>query len=163
MAKSDGILVGDDVEDIPRVYCKACNVTVNTPGLKELCSHVDGPQHKGIVKEYNQILVENEETAHSFDVARFKYENKHLYEYISNNNIKDVEVRININTVQGRTEVKCDYFCLICEKNIFPRIDNLEQHLSTKLHKKDSKGYTAEEFNLETCKLFLISKYIMSI
>lgn len=159
LAASNGILEPDD--DMSRVYCKACDLVIERVQTYYLRRHVQGPNHKGIVDKYNEMVENNEESIRPFDAARFKYDNNHLYEYLSQNDIEDVKVRMTVNTVEQTETYKIVYFCHACEAEIPPNTKSLARHINGNLHKKDSKGHTAERFNTDTCKLFLMREYII--
>lgn len=162
MDRSNGIyVIDDDDPTISRVYCKACDRMIETPTNFVLSRHSNNLLHKEVLDTYNEMASDNELKNYSlpYEAARCKYEKKALYEILSNNNIQDVDVRLVDCIAQQRKAYKCMCFCSICQKEIPSNLRSIQRHINRNDHKKDSRGFAKEEFNLDLCKLFMKREY----
>lgn len=146
---------------ISRVYCKACDETIENADTYKLKRHANYPRHKGIAQQYDQMRLndELENFTIPFEAARCKYRSKHLFDFFSRNQYDFLNIRILEVYIENRYKYSCHCFCSDCEKEIPADLRSLQRHAERNDHKRDSKGYTSVDFNQDLCDMFLNSKY----
>lgn len=161
MDASDGVIVPIDA-DINSVSCKACDIEVDTTFASYLQNHVYTALHNETIAEYAKIMENGgmENFAQPYAAARCKYFNKSMYQYLTQHDIADVEVRLIPTNIGGKLIYDCIYFCKLCEISINKKNCKaaIEAHLKSRRHKKDSRGNTFQNYSLDLCKVCIERK-----